>query len=234
MRIGTISGAAAMVLGVMVGACADPADEPTGESASGQQESTTTSEAPTTTTTAPPTTTTTIPQPVVYEGTGTQVIEIQLPNAGEAAAATITHTGGGNFAIWELDANLEQVDLAVNTIGDYSGTVALNLAGDSTTSSLEITAGGAWRVEVKSLLSLRQFDSGISGTGDDVLLYAGESHVVALSHQGQSNFAIWFHGENDSDLMANEIGTYNATVPLNAGPAVLVITADGPWSITRA
>jgi hypothetical protein len=189
--------------------------------------------AETTTTTEPPTTTTTAPPPAVYEGTGTQVVEIALPDADQAAIATITHTGGGNFAVWELDANLNQVELLVNQIGNYAGTVAVNLTEGVTTSSLEVTADGTWRIEIKRLLNARQFDAQITGTGDDVVAYSGEAQVVALSHQGDANFAVWFYGDQ-SDLLANEIGPYNATVPLSAGPALLVITANGAWSISPA
>jgi hypothetical protein len=193
-----------------------------------------TTEAPTTTTTEPPTTTT-APPPVVYEGTGTQVVEITLPDPERAAIATITHTGGRNFAVWELDANLAQVDLLVNTIGNYSGNVLANATPDVTTTSLEITADGAWRVELKPLSAARRFDGGIDGTGDDVVHYTGNPQVMALSHQGQSNFAVWFYAEDGaSDLLANEIGVYNATVPVGAGPAILEITADGAWSIAPA
>jgi hypothetical protein len=192
-----------------------------------------TTEAPTTTTTTAPPTTTTAPPPVVYEGAGTQVIEIALPDPSEAAIATLSHTGGANFAVWELDADLSQVDLMVNTIGNYSGSVLVNLTEDVTTTSLEITADGPWRVEIKPLAAARPFDAEITGTGDDVVSYVGDAQVVALSHQGDANFAIWFYGD-EQELLVNEIAGYNATVPMSGGPAVLDVTANGPWSITAA
>jgi len=171
----------------------------------------------------------TAPTETVYEGTGTQVLAIELPDPAEVAVATVTHSGESNFAIWELDEDLSQVALAVNTIGDYTGTVPLNLTADVTTTSLEITADGSWRIEVRPILDIRFFDTEVAGTGDDVVAYLGETQVVSLAHEGDSNFAVWSHGE-ESELVVNEIGAYNATVPL-PGPAILVITANGPWSI---
>lgn len=166
---------------------------------------------------------------IVYEGSGTQVLPIELPDPAEVAVATISHTGESNFAIWELDEDLEQVSLAVNTIGDYSGTVPLNLSADATTTSLEITADGSWRIDIRTIWEIRYFDADIDGAGDDVVAYLGDTQVVAVTHDGDANFALWSHGE-ESELLINEIGPYNATVPL-PGPAVLVIVANGPWSI---
>ena len=98
---------------------------------------------------------------------------------------------------------------------------------------MEITAGGAWRVEINSLLAARRFDADVTGTGDDVVVYSGtEARVAAVAHQGDANFALWFYGDDGGDLLANEIGVYTATVPLSAGPALVVVTANGPWSIT--
>jgi hypothetical protein len=193
-------------------------------------EPTETTEAPTTT--AAPTTTT-APPPVVYEGAGTQVIQIALPDPASAAFAAITHSGGANFAVWELDADLNQVDLLVNTIGNYTGNVLVNATEGVTTHSLEITADGAWRVEIKPGTAARTFDASIDGSGDDVVTYIGDAQVMALSHQGDANFAVWFYGDQE-ELLANEVGVYSATVPMGGGPAVLEITANGPWSITPA
>jgi hypothetical protein len=33
------------------------------------------------------------------------------------------------------------------------------------------------------------------------------------------------------NLMVNEIGSYQGTVPAVAGPSVVTVTADGRWSI---
>lgn len=196
---------------------------------------TTTADGPTTTvapTTTVQPTTTTAPPPIVHEGSGTQVIELALPDQSLAVIGSITHQGGSNFAIWELDANLEQVDLAVNTIGNYAGNVLLNL--DANTAALEITADGAWRVELNPAMSARRFDGEIAGAGDDVVIYGGDAQIMALTHDGESNFAIWRYGATDTDLLVNEIGPWTGTVPMPAGPGVLAITADGGWAIAPA
>ena len=172
-----------------------------------------------------------IPADTVYSGSGDSVVKIVLPDgAGQAGVATITHTGSSNFAVWSLDSNMNQQDLMVNQIGNYSGTVLFNLQKGSAT-SLEITADGAWSVTLRSVLSLRSFSGGAaSGTGDDVLVYRGSAGVAAITHTGSSNFAVWTYGKR-SDLVVNEIGTYSGSVRWSTGPSVVAVSADGQWSI---
>jgi hypothetical protein len=173
-----------------------------------------------------------VPDDKTYQGSGDSVVEIELPDgSGQAAVATIAHQGSSNFAVWALDSNMAQQDLLVNVIGNYQGTVLFNLSGNDTT-SLEITADGAWSVTVRSLLSLEEFDgSPVSGSGDDVLIYRGKAGVAAITHNGSSNFAVWTYGDR-TDLVVNEIGAYSGSVRWTAGPSVVAISADGEWSIT--
>ncbi len=127
-----------------------------------------------------------------------------------------------------MDANLEPLGLLVNEIGSYQGTVLLADA----TVNLEITASGGWTVTVLPLESARSWiEGGITGQGDDVVFYIGSTTAAAITHDGESNFAVIAHGASDRDLLVNEIGPYNGTVRL-PGPSFVEITADGAWSIT--
>lgn len=189
---------------------------------------TTTTEPPTTTTTEPPTTTTALPPPVTYSGSGSQVLSIDKP--AEVVLATISGSGSSNFAIWALDGSMTQTDLLVNTIGSYSGTVLID-ADTSGTQALEIESNGPWTIELKVLGHARTFDSAIDGTGDDVVAYTGPAGVAQISHQGTSNFAIWYHHGDGTDLVVNEIGTVSGGYRWADGPGIAEISADGPWQI---
>lgn len=233
-----ITAAVLVVIIVIAGVAGGDDDEDGDAEPAAADETTTTTERTTTseettTTEAPTTTTTTVPEPVIYEGSGTQVLEIELPDPSQAYIATISHQGSRNFAVWELDEGLEQVDLRVNEIGAYEGTVLVNLTEGVTTTALEIEADGTWRVEIKDPSTAPAFGDRIEGTGDDVVIYTGDTQVMALAHQGDSNFVIRLYGEDgDTELLANEVGVYEATVPMR--PGVLEITANGPWSIGPA
>lgn len=182
--------------------------------------------APATTTTVSPTTTT-VPAPAVLTGTGASVVP--LPGR-ELYVATITHDGGGNFAVWALNDALEQIDLLVNEIGPYTGRKPINLL-DSETAQLSIEADGNWSVTLEpGATGVRRFGRrGTYGSGSDVL-YATASKVFTITHDGESNFAVWNYTTTSSDLVVNEIDRYTGQHVLREG--IVVIEADGVWTIT--
>ncbi|GAA1739045.1 DUF4190 domain-containing protein [Microcella frigidaquae] len=170
---------------------------------------------------------------VVYSGSGDTILQIELPAGPDSIGiATMTHSGRANFAVWSLDANLEQTDLLVNEIGSYSGTVPFNQTTGEQITAFEITADGPWTVTLRDVLSVREAPQGASttGQGDDVLVYRGDATVADISHTGSSNFAVWSFGDR-SDLLVNEIGTYSGQVRWQAGAALIQVSADGAWTI---
>lgn len=172
-----------------------------------------------------------VPENMVYSGSGDSVVSIELPDgADQIAIATISHSGSRNFTVWALDSGMNEQDLMVNQIGNYSGTVAFNLRGNDTT-ALEVNADGKWTITLRSVLTLKEFSgSEVSGAGDDVLIYRGDAGVATIAHNGSRNFTIWTYGDR-SDLVVNEIGAYNGSVRWSAGPSLVVISADGKWSV---
>jgi hypothetical protein len=62
---------------------------------------------------------------------------------------TISHTGSGKFAIWLKDSSGKEAALLVNDIGTYSGKESERLA--SGTYYLNITADGAWTIDISSV-----------------------------------------------------------------------------------
>ncbi|MPY91969.1 MAG: hypothetical protein GEV08_02575 [Acidimicrobiia bacterium] len=64
--------------------------------------------------------------------------------------------------------------------------------------------------------------------------------VATIAHDGSSNFAVWLKDLNGQniDLLVNEIGSYAGTSEISVanhdqvkGGAILVIEADGNWSV---
>ncbi len=173
-----------------------------------------------------------VPADLVLTGHGDAVIKASaVDGADEPGVATITHDGKSNFAVWSLDANVTQLDLLVNTIGAYNGTVLFGKQSTQHTESLQITADGNWTVTLHSIRALRTFDAtGTTGHGDDVLIYRGNAGAATLTHDGSSNFAVWTYGDQ-TNLVVNQIGAYNGTVRWTKGPEIVTVTADGNWSI---
>lgn len=175
-------------------------------------------------------------EPIRLRGSGPDVVTVEVPDD-EVAIAEISHEGTSNFAVWSLDAAGENIDLLVNTIGNYQGVRPINFLVGDEVRGFDIQADGSWRILIKPLSEARQFTANtITGVGDDVLLLAEmtQTEAVRFTHDGESNFAVWAWGSDVRDLVVNEIGSYDATRRVPAGTVILEITADGNWTITRS
>jgi len=171
---------------------------------------------------------------VGYSGSGDKILPLVLTGGpGSIGIASITHTGSSNFSIWALNENLEQIDLLVDAVGNYGGTVPFNLSKDIQIFAFEITADGPWTVTLKDVLSLEEIRQGssLTGEGDGVLLYTGERTIANVSHEGQNNFALRSHTKGNAQLLVETIGNYSGEVAWEAGPRIFQVSADGVWSI---
>ena len=58
-----------------------------------------------------------------------------------------------------------------------------------------------------------------------------------ITHKGKCNFAVWLYTTKGRDLIVNEIGIYDGnrvfSIPSGSN-AILVIEADGDWTIAPA
>jgi hypothetical protein len=130
--------------------------------------------------------------------------------------------------------------LLVNKIGAYEGTVPLDFGDGEQTTRFQVTAGGPWKIEVLPISEIRRvgLPATFLGHGDDVILLDGPTPdtLKADNSQSDSNFAIIAYG-NGRELLVNEIAPYVGTVlipsdlPLSSGRLVLVVIAEGPWSL---
>ncbi|NCD19531.1 MAG: hypothetical protein EOL89_06060 [Actinobacteria bacterium] len=170
-----------------------------------------------------------------YSGSGTDIITFS-DFGDNAVIATISHEGWSNFQVWSVDGQGGNLDLLINTIGDYSGTVPLNFTDDP--AALKIEADGTWTVTTSHLNTAPRWDgsSPYNGTGDSVLITAGAAEgltPVTITNSGDSNFTVWAWGDSDRDLLVNEIGNYNGTTLLPAWALLVVVESDGGWSISK-
>lgn len=126
------------------------------------------------------------------------------------------------------------MDLLINTIGSYQGTVPLDFSSDEQTSRLEIKSSGSWEVQILPLSSARTgtVPGVISGNSDDVVILTGEKpDLLKATSTGESNFIVWSYSSSDRDLIFNEIAPYSGTAMLDSSTIVLTITVEGDWSL---
>jgi len=165
-------------------------------------------------------------------GTGDQVID--LPADVTAGMVTATHNGTGHFAITGLDENNEFSDLLVNTIGAYEGVTAFGVHSLLPTGErLQVSADGDWTIEVSSLNDAPTLPD--SGTGNGVFSFTGPAGTWAIEHTGTGHFSVIQYGTGMAgmNLLVNEIGDYSGSVAAHAGPAIVVVTSEGNWTIAK-
>ncbi|BAU32592.1 TM2 domain-containing protein [Microcella alkaliphila] len=159
---------------------------------------------------------------------------ISLPAGISAAVVVASHDGSRNFVVNVLDQdNSATGDLLVNTIGAYSGATAYGLGGSfgGDPTRLEINADGNWTISIRPIASLEPIAE--AGTGDAVSSYVGGAGALTATHTGERNFIVQQYTNEafSFGLLINDIGAYNGTVPLSAGPAVITVQADGAWTL---
>ncbi len=154
---------------------------------------------------------------------------------------SLKYNGSGNFAVINYDAQGQQIDLLVNTIGKYEGTIPLDFARDFSpaekTARLSVESSGEWEIQILPIedagLVMVKIPATIQGVGDDVVWIVGldPDLLIIDATKAESNFAVWGWGPGVYDLLVNEIAPYSGTVIIPMNTVVLIIQATGPWSI---
>jgi hypothetical protein len=162
-------------------------------------------------------------------GTGDSVVP--LPDGFVAGILTATHDGQANFIVSSLDASNSPVDVGVNVIGPYNGTVAVGLGGFGDPTSLQVQADGSWTLTLESIATAPVLAVPGTGGGDAVFRYDADAATANLTHAGNGNFIVTQYGGIMPNSMVNEIGPYQGAVPLQKGPSVIAVQANGAWTV---
>jgi len=177
------------------------------------------------------------PAPIDISGTGQQATQKFSLESG-LSIFNLSHNGSRNFAIWLMDFNGNNVDLLVNTVGQFNGSKAVGIAGSYL---LNVTADGAWTVNItQPRVSTAPATTNFTGSGQQAsqLFYLSKGlHVFQLTHDGSSNFAIWLMDKNGNniDLLVNTVGAFNGSKAVGVdsdGIYLLNISADGNWTVS--
>ena len=168
------------------------------------------------------------PPPTVVTGTGNRTFKITLADESSPVLLLATHKGTRNFIVKALDAKGAALNVPINQVGAFSGSVVLEPA-----ASLQITADGAWSVTIRPLLSARQIGSEpSSGKGSEVVVYSGPPVRASVSHNGQRTFSIEYWSKSTHTAVVNEVGSYQGVIDVPGNPiTVMAIVADGTWTI---
>ena len=178
----------------------------------------------------PPATLAPIFSDIVLSGKGNKVVRFSIPSS-SIPIAVVTHRGSSNFVVESIDAAGSSIDLLVNTIGDYGGTVIFGIGADHPI-AFKVQADGAWKIIVRSSTEAPIWDRSttLKGIGDGVYLISPPGSgfaTIDLTYRGDSNFIVMSYGTNGNDLLANEIGTFSGQGLLPDGAVILEVQANG-------
>lgn len=173
-----------------------------------------------------------IPDPVVYSGSGDDVVVLD-PFEGPYVFAISGNAEAHHFAVTAYDEDGDYLDLLANTTDPYQGTV---IEDTFSTSTLEVKATGDWEIIQFSLYSLQALRTGMTaeGSGDEVFFVdATDAKTATISgNKKKHHFAVKSYGWDRDNLMVNTTDPYEGTVMLKGDPFLFVVTATGDWSIT--
>jgi hypothetical protein len=200
----------------------------------------------TTTTTVPPTTTTTTggtPAPIDLSGTGQTATSAFTLEDGLAVFHASCSACQANFTM-EIDhADGTPLDIPINVIGSYSGSVAEGMSAGQYFLSVTADPGVPWSVEVTQPRNVAgvTLPTTFTGEGQNVVgPVVGGSNLWFTAtntptHAG--NFIVKILGANGSiqGEPIDVIGSYSGSTIANflsGSPYYLEINSDGAWSIT--
>lgn len=171
-------------------------------------------------------------KPIVLSGTGNAVQEVSLPaSLTDGVVVSTTHSGQSNLVVWALDQNLQQSELLVNEIGEYTGETLMAPGARA----LRVEADGPWTISIAPVDSVPTFSTELSGSGSSVVGYRGGEAALTVTHDGVGSFAVWeYPASGVGRLVVNEVGAFTGRATLGAGPSVIVIESDGAWSVGAA
>ena len=180
-----------------------------------------------------PTSTPTQPTPPqVFSGNSDDVITI---NPVGPAIVDLEYSGGSNFIVQNYDSGGQLIDLLVNTIGSYSGRIEMDFIVGQDTSMIQVQASGPWSITITpyqdALLDMVSVPGTYQGNGDNILYLGGDPSIAKFEASGGSNFIVWAAGDS-KELIVNEIAPYSGTVIVPGAPILLIIRAEGNWTVS--
>lgn len=174
-----------------------------------------------------------IPDPISLTGSGNSVIDFEKWIG--PAVLSATHDGDGDFIVDNYSANNQKIGRLINTAGFYVGSLPLDFSGGTKTTRFDITADGAWELQIIPLDLARGeiVPSTLDGDGDDVIVIidGDPGQMIIDASQTSDYFILWAFGAGSPVQLVNSEGEYEGTVTAPAGTTSFAVMTIGPWSI---
>jgi hypothetical protein len=170
-----------------------------------------------------------------YTGTGADIIGIEPPFPDAPFLVTVTTSGSDAVIVDALDIDGVAIANLVNAEGPYTGTVPVDANPSlGRTAQLQVDTTGPWEVEVNAVRSAPVFDTVHEGTGDEVLLYLGETRDGSFIYEGEGTAVVVIYPSVSGGLPTTGVTADGPSTSVFFLPssAVLQVQATGPWTVT--
>ena len=162
---------------------------------------------------------------------GDRVLAVRYPDILWTLHVT-GNAGANHFAVKGYDEAFQSTELFVNESEPYDG---ITLDPSQSTAYLVVKAENDWTIEIieaRDLVEANQGDT-ITGTGDMVIMTDTVGSTATIrGNSGANHFAVKSYSYTNSDLLVNTTDPYEGKVMLEFDPTLMVIIAEGDWSIT--
>lgn len=176
----------------------------------------------------------------IRRGHGNDVLTVDVPLPAGPVLVEAWHQGDGYFCVYTLDKRNKDDELLFNsTLTDFRGRAPVQHRGDRPL-RLHVEGDNDWTVVVQPMSAARELAPGTQGYGPEVLTYSGPVADLDVHFAGDEDdggcFTVYtappgnVH-DDKRDLLVNEVGPLRQTAPLTEGPMILILDADGPWTL---
>jgi len=181
---------------------------------------------------------TTTPPPIVLTGTGRSTASFNA--AGGLTVLATAYDGSDNFAVVIVSGSGQSVDLAVDVVGTYHGTVSAGLNPGRYT--LIIAASGPWNITITQPRNQQDFHLPYvfnNGHGDALIgpFRVDGAYRITATNRGQGDFIVNVLNSAGQSLAipVNKVGDYSGSAgegDVTPGSDYLQVNSDGAWTIT--
>ncbi|MEV7617294.1 TerD family protein [Streptomyces sp. NPDC089799] len=173
-----------------------------------------------------------------WQGNGDSVLTLDR-SAPRGPLLVEASSAGGFFVVQTLDRRNEEDELLFNAVVPLRNGRALVVHGNDAV-RLRIETDGAWTLRVLPVTAARPLtpDAPVSASGPDVLLHDGPIGDLRIRHRGRNAvFCVTTArpdrpDESDRDLLTSTAEPGDTTHPLPAGPLLVLVEAEAPWTAT--
>jgi len=178
------------------------------------------------------------PKPQTFSGRGSDVIKFKKPITDAMLVTTTWNGPQDNNTIYAIDAEGNDNDLLVNTIGSYKGTNLINLYEGDSVRALKVEGSGSWKIRLRPVSAAKAWDGSgtYKGSSDDVInvkdVFDGLDSLRFKSTQADGNITVYGLGDGE-ELIVNDIGNFSGKHLVPEGVVLFRVSSDGSWSMKR-